>query len=889
MRPFSAFGLCACLILAHATVLLDSTDAAETPLTFEAHIRPILKAQCFHCHGEEEEKKGGLDLRLVRFMTQGGESGPAVEPGKAQSLLLDRITSDEMPPGEKKLTAAEKSLIERWIAAGAKTAKPEPQQLSEFTDEEVGFWSFQPVRRPPLPQVLARDRVRTPIDAFILAKLEAQQLTFSPEADRRALIRRAYFDLVGLPPAPEAVDRFVHDPAPDAYERLIDELLESPRYGERWARHWLDVAGYADSDGYSDKDLERKYAYKYRDYLIRALNADRPWNELIQEQLAGDELAPAGFKNLSPADADKLIATGFLRMGPDGTGDAAVDQNVARNDCVAETIKIVSTSLLGLTVGCAQCHTHRYDPITHVDYHRLRAVFEPALDWKLWRVPQARLVSLWSDEQKALAAQCDADVKRLTQERTDAYEQLAHEVRERGMEGLDESLKQQLREAFKTPVAKRSAEQKALLVKYPKANIPVATFLERNAPKEYKAITDRFAPLLEAAQKRRPAEDFAHCLTEIPGRVSPTFLFHRGDFNQPKQAIEPGELAVLCSTGGGKIATDDAQLPTSGRRLAYARHLTDGRHPLVGRVFVNRVWLHHFGRGIVNTPGDFGALGERPTHPELLDWLADEFVASGWKLKQLHRLMMTSSVYRQKSSAEFGVGNAESVASTRHSTLRTPHSVDADNRLLWRVNLRRLDAETLRDAILSTSGKLTHKLYGPAVPVAPDEAGQVIIGVDTRDGAGRPTGKKVPLFEEEFRRSVYVQVRRTLPLAMLDAFDAATPVPNCTARSSSTVAPQSLLLMNNDFVVQQSDHFAARIIAQAGKDLTEQARQAWRLALAIDANAEQLATAVAFIRAQTDDYGAIKTPSMMANVREQRALSALCQALYCSNAFLYVD
>ncbi|MBL8826523.1 MAG: PSD1 domain-containing protein [Planctomycetaceae bacterium] len=887
MRSLSRTCLVACLCLLGMNDLVAPASAAEAPITFESHVRPILKAQCFHCHGEDGEKKGGLDLRLVRFMATGGESGPAVEPGKAQSLLLDRITSDEMPPGEKKLSAAEKSLIERWIAAGAKTAKPEPQQLSEFTDDEVGFWSFQPVRRPPLPQVTAHDRVRTPIDAFILAKLEAKQLTLSPEADRRTLIRRAYFDLVGLPPTPEAVDRFIHDPAPDAYERLIDELLESPRYGERWARHWLDVAGYADSDGYSDKDLERKYAYKYRDYLIRALNADRPWNELIQEQLAGDELAPAGFKNLSPTDADKLIATGFLRMGPDGTGDTAVDPNVARNDCVAETIKIVSTSLLGLTVGCAQCHTHRYDPITHVDYHRLRAVFEPALDWKLWRVPQARLVSLWSDEQKALAAACDAEVKRLTQERTDAYEQLAHEVRERGMEGLEESLKQQLREAFKTPVAKRSAEQKALLVKYPKANIPVATFLERNAKAEYTAITDRFAPLIEAAQKRRPAEDFAHCLTEIPGRVSPTFLFHRGDFNQPKQAVEPGELAVLCSTGGGKIAADDAQLPTSGRRLAYARHLTDGRHPLVGRVFVNRVWLHHFGRGIVNTPGDFGTLGERPTHPELLDWLADEFVASGWKLKQLHRLIMTSSVYRQESKAESG--KLKAGEHVQLSALGSQLSIDSDNRLLWRMNLRRLDAETLRDAILATSGKLTHKLYGPAVPVAPDEAGQVIIGVDTRDGAGRPTGKKVPLFEEEFRRSVYVQVRRTLPLAMLDAFDAATPVPNCTARSSSTVAPQSLLLMNNDFVVQQADHFAARIIAQAGKDLTEQARWAWRLALSLDANSEQLATAVAFIRAQTDDYGAIKTPSMMANIREQRALSALCQALYCSNPFLYVD
>ncbi|MGC3966965.1 MAG: DUF1549 domain-containing protein [Pirellulales bacterium] len=326
----------------------------QQSIQFETHVRPILKAHCFHCHGEEEELQGGLDLRLVRLMTKGGESGTALVVGKhADSLLFQRIASDDMPPGDKKLSADERETIARWIDAGARTQKSEPATIADFTDEERAFWSFQPVRGATPPQVKNVAGVRTPVDAFLLAKLESQGLGFSSEADAATLIRRVTFDLIGLPPTPEEVSAFVaeYGKNPKAYETLVERLLASPHYGERWGRHWLDVAGYSDSDGYSAVDAERKFAYRYRDYVICSFNEDKPWNEFIVEQLAGDELVRPPFEKLPVKELDKLIATGYLRMGPDGTSDPANDQKLAQNDCVAETLKIVSTSLLGLSVG----------------------------------------------------------------------------------------------------------------------------------------------------------------------------------------------------------------------------------------------------------------------------------------------------------------------------------------------------------------------------------------------------------------------------------------------------------------------------------------------------------------------------------------------------------
>ncbi|MBM3969900.1 MAG: DUF1553 domain-containing protein [Planctomycetes bacterium] len=881
-----------CLIAPVAATLAEERPsvprASRSPL-FESQVRPILKSHCFQCHGEEAKQEAKLDLRLARLIAKGGESGPAVVAGNhADSLLWKRITAGEMPPGEKKLSEKERQIIAAWIDAGTKTLRPEPEAISDddVTEEERSFWSFQPIRRPSIPRVKRADVLRTPIDAFLLARLEEDKLLFSEDADAATLVRRASFDLLGLPPSPAEVDDFLEDREPGAYERLIDRLLESPHYGERWARHWLDIAGYADSDGFGEKDLERKWAFKYRDWLIRAINSDRPWDELIREQLAGDELllsvtlgdrapvkgkAPIQYRDLTAQQADMLIATGFLRMGPDGTGDAAVNQDIARNDCMAETIKIVSSSLLGLTVGCAQCHLHRYDPISQVDYYRMRAIFEPALDWKDWRNPNARLISLWTVQQIELAEKCDVEIKRLEKERADKIEELAASFRERNMEGLPDELKEKIREAFKTPLAQRTQEQKQLLADHPKAAVGV-NLIDRNLKDEHKAIMDEYNKLIAAQRAIRPEDDFAHCLTEVPGKISPTFLFFRGEFAQPKQEVAPGELKVLATASNITIPRDDENLPTSGRRLAYARLLTSGEHPLVARVFVNRIWMHHFGRGLVATPGDFGRLGEQPSHPELLDWLSDEFMRSGWSLKKLHRTLMMSTAYRQ--------------SSRRRPELEP---VDPDNRLLGRMSIRRLEAETVRDAMLAVGDQLTAKLFGAPIPVTPDETGQIIVGVDTRDTAGRPTGKIVPLHGEEYRRSLYISVRRTMPLAMLETFDAATLSPNCAVRTPSTVAPQSLMLMNNDFAADQSTALAERVAREAGSVPATQARLAWRLTLARDPTETQIQSAVAFLTEHAEQFAAQPSDKKNLVPPSQRALTSFCQALLISNGFLYVD
>jgi len=867
------------VLLAGASAV--AADAPANSVTYEHHIRPILKTHCFQCHGEESKREGKLDLRLRRLIADGGESGPAIVPGKPnESLLLKRLRAGEMPPNGKLLSAREIDLIERWIAAGAITVKDEPADvaaLNEITDDEKAFWSFQPVRHPPVPHVMSTDRVRTPIDSFVLEKLLASGLTLSADAERRTLIRRVTFDLHGLPAAPNEVDEFLQDEAPDAFERLVDRLLASPHYGERWGRHWLDLAGYADSDGYTEDDPVRRYSYKYRDWVLRAMNADLPFDQFLVEQLAGDELVPPPHANLSPEQQDHLIATGFLRMVADGTGQG-VDQKVARNAVVAETVKVVSTSLLGLTVGCAECHNHRYDPIPQADYYRLRAVFEPALNWKEWRAPAQRLVTLYTDVDRAKSAEIETEAAKILDERQKKLNVFIEQIFERELAKVPEEHRERVKAARNTPDKDRTAEQIALLKDYPSAD-PKPGQIDLYDPKATEELKRDDARAAEV-RKRKLVEDFISPLTEVPGQVPATVLFYRGDPDQPKQTLAPGELSVL-DWLGASIPVKSESLPTTGRRLAYAKHLTDGRHPLVSRVFVNHVWMNHFVRGIVATPGDFGVLGDRPTHPELLDWLATEFSGAGdasaiqrWSVKRLHRLLVSSTAYRQTS-----VRNSQSDA------------IDPENRLLSRMSVRRLHAEAVRDAILVANGTINHKLGGPAVPVMLDEDGQVVVGIENLNGENRP-GPIIPLNGEEYRRSLYVQVRRSRPLAVLDMFDLPALDPNCTARNSSTVAPQSLLLMNSDFVLGAARQLADRLNVTSGADVNERIRLAWQLLFGRAPREDELQSASRFI---TDELARLTAAAEAISDPKQKpdpnqwAWTAFCQALFGSNEFLYVD
>lgn len=852
--------------------LLSFPARADEPLTFERHVRPILKAHCFQCHGEGEVK-GNLDLRLKRLAVKGGDTGEAIVPGKAaDSLLLQRIKANEMPPNKKGVPEKDVAILEQWIAQGA-VAGPEPegdQPLSDITAEERSFWSFQPIQRPAVPTVKQPERLSTSIDAFLLAKLEAKGLSFSPIAEKRTLIRRAYFDLTGLPPTPEAVDAFVADTSAEAYERLLDRLLESPQYGERWGRHWLDVAGYADSDGYDESDRVRPYAYKYRDYVIRAFSSDKPIDEFIIEQLAGDELVAQPYKNLTPQQIDLLAATGFLRTAPDGTAGSV--NKVSVDSVVSETMKVVSTSLLGLTVGCAQCHNHRYDPIPQTDYYRMRAILAPGLDAKAWRAPPARLVSLYTDADRATAASIEAEAAKIDAERKVKLDGYLAATLDKQLAKIPEDKREASREAYKTPADKRTPEQQQLFKEFPNLEVNPGTLYlyDSTAAADLEKETKRAAEV----RAKKAVEDFVSPLTEVIGQVPETELFVRGDPDQPKGKLLPGELSVLEGSASAPIPPKDPSLATSGRRLAYARHLVGGKHPLTARVFVNRVWMLHFGKGIVATAGDFGVLGERPSHPELLDWLADDFMSNGWKLKRLHRQIMLSTAYRQSSQ-------------------RTPatDAADPDNRLLARMNVRRLEAEALRDTVLAVNGKLNLRQFGQPIPVMEDEVGQIVVGIENKNGENRP-GPIIPMHGEEFRRSVYIQVRRSRPLGMLDTFDLPTLDPNCTSRNVSTATPQSLLLMNSDFVLENSKLLAERLVADAGADPAAQVQRAWQLAFNRAPTDSELQGALQFINEQVANFSAVPTTETDPAKKPDPqvwARSTFCQALFSSNEFLYVD
>ncbi len=884
--------------LAAGFCLAAAGSVVAAPLTFEKDIRPILKTHCFHCHGEAGETEGDLDVRLRRFLEKGGKSGPSIVPGDAaKSHLIEQLTNGEMPKGKPRLPEKDIATITAWIDAGAPTARPEPETLGDeyvFTEEDRNWWSFQPIDRPPVPVV--KDLVsKNPIDAFLAAKMAEQELTFSAQAGAPTLIRRLSFDLTGIPPTPERIDAFIAAFAKDAdaaYRALVDELLATPAYGERWGRHWLDVAGYADSDGYTEKDVERKHAWRYRDYVVEAFNDDKPFDQFVREQLAGDEIVAEEKLHVDVADEklrkrhrDLLVATGFLRMAPDGT--MAKNDLAARNQCIADTIKIVSSSLYGMTIGCAQCHDHRYDAISHADYYRLRAVFEPGFDVPRWRNPNARLVSLQTKEDIAKAAAIEVEAKKLDAERIAKQAEFVEEVFGKLLAEKDEAIRADLEKAYRTEAKERTPEQLALLKLHPKVNklnsgslyLYDTTYKTKHA----QTIKDMVAKAKEVRDTKPPVTQ-VQAFTEVaqkPEAVAPTFVFNRGDFESPTDKVAPGDLSVLDGWRDVEVPENTDALPSTGRRLAYARSITDGEHPLLARVMANRIWMHHFGTGIVATAGDFGVLGEKPSHPELLDWLAMEFVEKGWSLKNLHRQILNSQAYRQISLRD-----------------AKRDSIDPDNRLLSRQNSQRLEAENLRDALLAVSGKLNPKIGGEPVPVCLNEEGQVVIGIDTTDTAGRQTGKHIGLNGEEFRRSVYVQVRRTKPLEMFATFDAPDMMePNCDVRPVTTVSPQSLLLMNNLGMREHAQYFAERLQKDCAGDVGAQVERAFRLAYGRPPTADDKAAALEFITAQTAYYKenpakleAVMGPAPKENAApELLGLTALCHGLMSANEFLYVD
>lgn len=838
---------------------------ADERLTFEQDIRPVLKKHCFHCHGERGKKEGGQDLRLVRFMGREAEGGlPVVSPGRPEaSAILHLVRAGKMPDAELKLSPQEIILLERWIAEGAHTLQPEPESIPDFyiTDVERRFWSFQPIRAVEPPPTTDEGGTH-PIDRFLEARLREAGLRMAAPADRRTRLRRASFDLLGLPPTPEQLAAFEADTAADAWERAVDALLASPHYGERWGRHWLDAAGYADSNGSVEADSPRPHAWRFRDYVVKAFNDDKPWDQFIQEQLAGDELAGLSHGDTKaiitdPSACEKLVATGFLRMAPDGTADNPPDQNLARNQVVADTLQIVGTSLLGLTVQCAQCHDHRYDPLAQEDYYRLRAVFEPVYSWKSWRAPGERVYSLYTEADRAKAAEIEAQAVVKEKENAAWAKSVLDGIFEKRVAAAAEELRAPARKIRETPEGERTPEQVQFLKDHPDLNVGIHEGLLNvfDPPAEQELFKKR--DQVKALRATKPPEGFVMAATEVAGTLPPTVLFNRGDHDQPKQPVAPGEITVLSRPSTPDLEARPDRLTTSGRRLAYARWLTSGEHPLVARVLVNRFWAHHFGRGLVATLGDFGMLGARPTHPELLDWLAADFMTHGWRLKRLHKLILTSQAWQQSAD------NPEAAEN------------DPDNQWLARWSLPRLDAESLRDSMLALSGTLQPAAGGPPIAVARHASGRIVTGEEMLNPNGEPVGVK-SLGTEEQRRSVYILQRRSRPLTVLDTFDLPVMSPNCERRPVTTVSLQSLMLMNDTFVLDQAAALAARVEREAPSGRAHRIARLWQLVYGQEPTAEETAQAIVFLRDNAD-------------LGEAKALASLGQVLINSNRFLYIE
>ncbi len=688
-------------------------------------------------------------------------------------------------------------------------------------------WAFRAPVRPAVPAITnLKSQTRNPIDAFLLAKLEAAGLSFSPEADRRTLIRRLSFDLLGLPPTPEQVAAFVNDKSPDAYEKLVDRLLASPQYGERWATFWLDLARYAETDGFKADD-PRPAAWRYRDYVIRALNDDKPYDRFLREQIAGDELYPD--------DPDALVATGFNRHFPDEYNAVNLEQR--RQEILNDMTDTTAQVVLGLTAGCARCHDHKFDPISQEDYYRLQAFFaayQPA------DVPAGR-----HDEMEHYRAELrqweerTADLRKRIGELEEPY-------RHKFLESRKKRFPKEYQDMYDLPPEKRTPlEQQIAHMVEKQVSASEAEVSKSMKPAERQQWQELQKEMTDAAHERPPA---------------PPHLLRRGDWRHPAKEVTPGFLSTL-DARPADVPAPKPGAATTGRRAVLARWLASADNPLTARVMVNRLWQGHFGRGIVATPGDFGAQGEPPTHPELLDWLATEFVRQGWSIKQMHRLMVTSAAYRQVSVA-------------------TPQAADVDNRLLGHQNRRRLEGEALRDAMLSVSGLLNPKAGGRSVfPELPEELGVTAGWRATPDAAERD------------RRSVYVYVKRNQRYPLFSAFDAPDANETCARRYVTTTAPQALMQLNSRATLDVARAFARRVLKETGGDPAKVIDRAHRLALGREPDAEERLELRSFLDRQASLLQGRKLPAAPAGVDPAfaAAVADLCHALLSVNEFLYVD
>ena len=831
-----------------------------TEETLNQHdIYPIVHLRCVTCHGPQR-KDGGLDLRNRSAMVKGGKNGPALVLGNPEaSPMIQRIENQSCPPQHlllkffvRRPPPSEVKTLRQWIADGAPekdispdvaTTHPDPL----LTDEDRQHWAFLPPRRNP-----DIDPKNLNVDFFVERKLKAAGLCFSPQANRDTLIRRAYFDLIGLPPAVAEWEKWRSSNEPDWYEKMIDHLLASPHYGERWGRYWLDLAGYADSEGGISADPIRSVAWKYRDYVIDAFNADKPYDRFLLEQLAGDELIDhTRAPEITSEMVDNLVATGFLRMGMDQTGSRTMNFVPERIGVIADAISVVGSGLMGLTLECVRCHSHKYDPIPHRDYYRLKAVFQGAYDEHDWLTFKNRTLQVATPDHKTRYKKVNPPLvaqekklealrkKKITEWQRQLLKHHFPDQSERDREATFPALR--IADNTRTQTQRLLVEKLQIALAFPHSDQPAAV-------KKARAAVEEIERQLDVVRAKKVPPLAIRALWD-QGRPSPTYIFRRGEHSKPGRLVGPGIPSVL-TDGKTPFQVDPpfpGGTPKTGRRLAFAKWLTRPDHPLTARVMVNRIWYHHFGTGLVRTLENFGVQGEKPSHPELLDWLAIELVDRGWSIKEMHRLIMNSRTYRQSSRV-------------RSQQIER----DPRNRLLSRMPLRRLDAEALRDSMLFVSGKLDPTPGGPPDGIIAEQDG-LVLAKATLSG--------------KWRRSIYIQYRRTEIPTMMDTFDYPVMGPNCLERPVSTVSPQALMLMNNKRVREFAAAIAEKIEAAGHRDFQSQVKAAYHRTLSRPPDAEELKLGVEALTELQQEW-----PE-----NETGALESYCHTLINSAAFLYVD
>ncbi|MCI0703940.1 MAG: PSD1 and planctomycete cytochrome C domain-containing protein [Planctomycetia bacterium] len=951
------------LILALALCVSLSTARAAEPVDnefFEKKVRPILATKCARCH-DAVKHKGGLRMDSKAEFAKGGENGPAIVPGDpAKSRLVKAINYNDdikMPP-KGKLSDADIAILTEWVKGGAPwpddsgVGAKDPGEKFDLHARAKAHWSFQPIKRPAAPEIRnPKVELRNPIDAFLLAKLDAAGLTFAPPADKRVLLRRVYFDLIGLPPTPAEVDAFLKDDSPAAYEKVVDKLLASSHYGERWGRHWLDLVRFAETHGH-EFDFEIPDAWRYRDYIIRAFNADLPFDQLLTEHIAGD-LLPTPRRSKDGLN-ESLIATGFWWFGE--AKHSPVDSRGEFADRIDNQIDVFGKAVFGLTISCARCHDHKFDPIATKDYYALFGVIAssrfnradvgdptPALKWldelatvrkRLMEGAKPDIPPGVSDAGRAWRAKSvafeefgagwrsrwDADGLALRPENSSAFPHSGHEAT-------------RLAGALRSPtftidkpylairVAGREAKARLILNGLQLIQNPIYGGLAQpiNPGEElrwivfdlgmwkgqpaylellddgpgYFAITEAwFAqsappadPVHKVSRWELPAThdnpDVKKLLARLreleaklpPLQRAPTMRDGTGINERVFIRGSHKSLGVVAHRGTLEAFNRPAFTSPGSGRLELAKSITDPSNPLVARVIVNRLWKHHFGEGIVRSPDDFGLQGQLPTHPELLDWLATELLEKKWSLKAMHRLMVLSTAYRQSSIADFGIRIAESKNvlgfSIPHSEIRNPQWIDAQNKLLHRQNVRRLEAEAIRDSILAVSGRLDRKMEGPGV---------LPYLTDHQVGRGRPSTNG-PL-DGNGRRSIYLQVRRNFLNPMFTAFDYPTPFTTIGRRTVSNVPAQALVMLNNPFVLQQAELWAKRVLAVPNRTAEDRVREMYVSAFARTPTKEELTAATEFVKELSTEYGKPDHP---------KAWADLAHVLFNAKEFIFVE